>query len=88
MEAEDPELLDEVLEVREMIEGAEGEGEVEGLRGENERRIKACEGRVGRALEMDDLRGARGEVVRLRYWVNVREALDGWEVGKRVVLVH
>jgi len=24
----------------------------------------------------------------LRYWVNIKESLDGWEKGKPVVLVH
>ena len=41
-----------------------------------------------RAFEEDDVEVAKREAVRLRYWVNVKESLDGWERGKRVVLEH
>ncbi len=85
---EDEELLVEVMEVREAIEGAEGEGELEGLKGRNEGRIRESEGCLERAFAGDDVEGARREAVRLRYWVNIKEALDGWEKGKPVVLVH
>lgn len=85
---EDPELLMEVLEMRERIEGAESEEEVRGMEEVNEERIaesvRGLEGAFGR----DDLRAAREEAVRLRYWVNIRESLHAWERGKPVVLVH
>lgn len=84
----DPELLMEVLEAREEIEGVEEEGELEDLRERNERKIWECEEKLESAFREDDLEGAAREVVRLRYWVNIREAVDGWEVGKPVVLVH
>ena len=78
----------DVMGVREEIEGAAGEGEIRGLEGENEGRIGECEGLLGEMFRRDDLEGARGVVVRLRYWVNVREALGRWEKGGEVVLVH
>ena len=78
----------EVLEVREAIEAAEEEGELEGLKRVNEGRIRESEGVLGRCFEEDDIEGAKREVVRLRYWENVRESLEGWERGKPVVLVH
>jgi molecular chaperone HscB len=40
------------------------------------------------AFRKDDLVKAKEEAVRLRYWVNIKESLDGWEKGKPVVLVH
>ncbi len=82
----DEELLDEVMEAREIIEGAAGEGDLEALRGVNEGRIQRSEKVLGGLFEGGDLKGARGEVVRLRYWVNIREALEGWERGKGVVV--
>ncbi|KAF2197796.1 Co-chaperone Hsc20, partial [Delitschia confertaspora ATCC 74209] len=85
---EDQELLMEVMEVRERIEEAESEEEIAELREENEGRIKRSEEVLGEAFEGDDLEGARREAVRLRYWVNVREALREWEPGKEVVLQH
>lgn len=78
----------EVMEVREAIEAAGEEGELEGVRRGNEgnigRSVRVLEG----AFRDDDLERAVGEAVRLRYWVNIRESLDGWERGKPVVLVH
>ncbi|KAM0798218.1 hypothetical protein BDR22DRAFT_823567 [Usnea florida] len=85
---DDASLLSTVLELREEIESAEGEEEIRGLERENERRIERCEGVLGEMFARDDLEGARGEVVRLRYWVNVREALGKWEKGAEVVLGH
>lgn len=78
---EDPELLMEVMEARETIENAEEEEELEGVRVENEERIRVTEERMGDRFEQGDWEGARELVVRLRYWVNVRESIEGWEKG-------
>ncbi|KAF2231553.1 Co-chaperone Hsc20, partial [Viridothelium virens] len=80
---DDAELLMRVLELREGVEAAESEEEVEAMRGENEERIRESE-RVlaGCFAEEGRLEEARREAVRLRYWVNVRESLDAWEKGK------
>lgn len=85
---DDPELLGEVLEARECIEGAEREAEVEALRVENERKVERSVEVLGGLCGGGEWEAVRGEAVRLRYWVNVREALRDWEPGKRVVLVH
>ena len=82
------ELLAEVMEAREAIEGAEGEEEIAGMRAGNEGRIRGSEGALGEAFARDDVEGARREAVRLRYWVNIKAVLDEWEKGKPVVLVH
>ncbi|KAF2463012.1 Co-chaperone Hsc20 [Lindgomyces ingoldianus] len=85
---EDPELLMEVLETREQIEEAETEEDLVGMKTDNERRIgesvKVLEG----AFERDDVDRAKSEAVRLRYWVNIKDCLDGWERGKPVILEH
>jgi len=85
---EDPELLMEVLDAREAIESAQTEEQVQELRRVNEDRIRESERVLGRAFAEDDLENAKGEAVKLRYWVNIRESLDAWEKGKPVVLVH
>jgi len=85
---EDPELLMEVLDAREAIECAETEEQMLEMRRVNEERIAGSEGVLGRAFREDDLGRAKGEAVRLRYWVNIRESLDAWEKRKPVVLVH
>lgn len=85
---EDPELLMLVLETREAIEEADSEEALEPLREENERRVRESEGRLAGAFARDDLREAREEVTRLRYWVNIRESIHNWERGKPVVLEH
>jgi molecular chaperone HscB len=85
---EDPELLMLVLETRECIEEAEEEGHLEGLKAENDERISLCEDRLEELFAKDDLEAAKAEVVRLRYWVNIRESINNWEKGKPVVLEH
>ncbi|KAI1259813.1 Co-chaperone Hsc20 [Xylariaceae sp. FL1019] len=85
---EDPELLMLVLETREIIEEALEEGDLEGPRIENEERIEATETTLAALFEADDLEGAKVEVVRLRYWVNIRESIRNWEKGKPIVLEH
>ncbi|KAK0120899.1 hypothetical protein ONS96_011097 [Cadophora gregata f. sp. sojae] len=85
---DDPELLMEVLDAREEIENAGHEEELEEMRRVNEERIEESEGVLDRAFKGDDLGRAKEEAVRLRYWVNIKESLDGWEKGKPVVLVH
>jgi molecular chaperone HscB len=85
---EDAEVLMAVMEAREAIEGAEAEGELVGVREENEGRIEASLGALEEAFMGGEWGAARREAVRLRYWVNVRESLDAWEKGGKVVLVH
>lgn len=81
-------VLGQVLEAREVIEEAESEKDLEGLREENEERIRQAEERIGRAFGDGDVEALKREVVRLRYWVNIREGIDNWEHGKGVVLEH
>jgi molecular chaperone HscB len=85
---EDPELLMEVLEAREAIEEAEQEEDLEGMRAQNEDRIKESEEIIEEAFKEDDLARAKSEAVKLRYWVNIKESIEGWEKGVPVVLQH
>lgn len=85
---DDAELLMEVLDTREEIENAAEEGELNELKRVNDERIDASEKVLDIAFKEDDIAAAKEEAVRLRYWVNIKESLDGWEKGKPVVLVH
>lgn len=85
---EDPELLMEVLETREVIEEAQTEEELQPLRELNERRIAASVEVLEDAFKNDDMDAAKEEAVKLRYWINIRESVDSFEPGKPVVLIH
>jgi len=85
---EDPELLMEVLDAREQIEEAQEEHELENMKAVNNKRIEESEGILDEAFSRDDMQLAKAESVKLKYWTNIKESLDGWERGKPVVLVH
>ncbi|GAB7352733.1 hypothetical protein MBLNU459_g3087t1 [Dothideomycetes sp. NU459] len=85
---DDQELLMEVLETREVIEEAQSEEELVPLRASNEERVEASVAVLEDAFRRDDLVAAKAEAVKLRYWINIRESIDAWEMGKPVVLVH
>ncbi|KAI2617594.1 Co-chaperone Hsc20 [Hypomontagnella submonticulosa] len=85
---DDAELLMLVLELREAIEEAGAEEELEPIREQNEARIRESEGRLAAAFARDDVPAARAEVTKLRYWVNIRESIQNWERGKPIVLEH
>lgn len=84
----DQELLLEVLELRERIEEAETEAEVEEMRRDNEERVAKSVRVLEEAFARDNIEAARREAVRLRYWVNVGDTLREWERGKPVLLHH
>ena len=87
---EDPELLMQVLELRERVEEAESEEDIEQMKEENETRIANSESVLDDIFK-DESRTeeAKSEAIKLRYWVNIRESLDAWEKGKEVPpLVH
>ncbi|KZF23862.1 Co-chaperone Hsc20 [Xylona heveae TC161] len=85
---EDPELLMEVLDMREAIEAVDEEEELEPLKDNISWRIDESVRILADAFQADDLDAAKIEAVKLRYWVNIKESLDAWEKGKPVVLVH
>lgn len=78
----------EVLEVQEQIEEAESEKDLDGMKRHNDGRIEESVGRLEEAFRNDDVGLAKSEAVRLRYWINIKESLDGWERGKPISLEH
>ncbi|CAK7200568.1 hypothetical protein SEUCBS139899_003266 [Sporothrix eucalyptigena] len=86
--ATEMDLLMAVLEVREEIEQAKSEEDLEPIRAANLERMQASEAVLADAFAADDAAAARREAVRLRYWVNIDDALRNWERGKDIVLEH
>ena len=78
----------QVMEIREEVEEAREEEELVGLKVENEERIRGSGGKIEEGFKRGDIEAVKQEAVRLRYWVNVKESLDGWEKGKGVMLNH
>lgn len=85
---EDENLLIDVLEVREKIEDANTEDEIELLKDQNKKKMSKCEDDLARVLEDGDWLAGKIECARLRYWTGIRDALNNWEKGKPVVLTH
>lgn len=86
--AEDKELLMQVMEDREEIEDAMEEKELRSVRERNVHRLRKSEEILTRAFGKGNWELAKREAVRLRYWVNIKEAIDNWEKGKPIVLAH
>ncbi|KAJ5348128.1 Heat shock cognate protein B C-terminal oligomerization [Penicillium brevicompactum] len=89
----DPETLMEVMEVQETIEEvgatAEGEGQINALKKENEVRVLECVESLSKAFESGELEAARKECIRLRFWYSVGEGLREWEPGNTEIrLMH
>lgn len=89
----DPETLMEVMEVQETIEEvgatAEGEGQINALKTENDGRVLECVASLGKAFESGDIEAARKECIRLRFWYSVGEGLREWEPGNTEIrLMH
>ena len=85
---DDPDLLMEVLQARETIEEATAEEHLQELAEINDRRMEGSIRGLEQSFGHGHLDEAAREAVRLRYWVNIKEALQGWEKGKPVVLGH
>lgn len=84
----DQETLMEVMEAQERIEEAADQSEVDALKEENLRRIVETEKSMGAAFESGDVGLAKDECIRLKYWKSLQGALEDWEPGKEVKLIH
>jgi len=88
LKIDDQELLMEVLEAQEEIEGAQREDDLKPLKKVNDERIVKSLEILEEAFAADDLNTAKVEAVRLKYWTNLAETLKNWEKGEPVVLIH
>lgn len=79
---EDPDLLMQVMEAREAVEDVEEEEELGDLRAENHARMEESVRVLEQAFAKGELDQAAQEAVKLRYWRNIDESIQGWEKGK------
>ncbi|KAJ3046018.1 hypothetical protein HDV00_003766 [Rhizophlyctis rosea] len=85
---EDPELLMEVLEARELLEEATSEEEMGEVAKQNDERLQETISELSDAFAAGNMDRARDLTVRLQYWTNIKRAIQEWEPGKRVELKH
>ncbi|PWN35243.1 Co-chaperone Hsc20 [Meira miltonrushii] len=87
---EDPEVLMEVMELREELEEASTEEEAAQVRARNKERLDATVNLLREAFSQQppDTETARSAAVGLRYWNNIEKAAREWQPGKRVELQH
>ncbi|KAK5127147.1 hypothetical protein LTR85_008507 [Meristemomyces frigidus] len=81
-------LLMEVMEAREAVEEVEDEEELAAIRAENDERIAGSVDVLEVAFTAGELDEAAQEAIRLRYWMNIEESIQGWEKGKGGGIIH
>ena len=84
----DQETLMEVMEAQEEIESAETQEEINTMKDQNLVRMKQTEKDMAEAFEKDDEKTATIETIRYKFWWSLQQALNDWEPGKEVRLVH
>jgi len=87
-ESGDQELLMTVLEAREAIEDAQELADLDTVKAENEERMSETVSQLENTLDAGLWEEAKEHVVKLRYWMNIKQSIGEWEPGKPVVLQH
>ena len=82
------ELLMEVMEAREAVEEVENEEQLIAIREANSERIEQSVAILEAAFADGDMERAAQEAIRLRYWMNIEESIQGWEKGKGGGILH
>ncbi|KAJ2846663.1 molecular chaperone [Coemansia brasiliensis] len=83
-----PELLMEVMEMREQIEAATNDEQIASLQKHNEAEIAAVIRELSQAFASGNLDSAQRGANRLQYLRRAAQAIHAWEPGKRVVVPH
>lgn len=81
-------LLMEVMEAREAVEEVEDEEDLVELKASNQTRVEESERILEETFKHGDMESAANEAVRLRYWKNIEESIQGWEKGKGGGMIH
>ncbi|KAF9102320.1 hypothetical protein BGX29_004733 [Mortierella sp. GBA35] len=84
----EPELLMEVMEARELLEDAQTEDEVQELKSVNDARIKDTVEGLSKAFKTQDLEQAKTLAIELQYWIRIQNVIRDWAAGKPVVADH
>ncbi|KAK3658970.1 molecular chaperone [Elasticomyces elasticus] len=82
------ELLMDVMEAREAVEEAENEEDLDLLKAENAERIAESVSVLDLTFANEEWEAAAQEAIRLRYWKNIEESIQGWEKGKGGGAIH
>lgn len=90
---EDPALLMQVMELREQLEEAQSEDDVEAIRTENDGYLQRTLRKIDALLEQTEGEKADWEkfkalTVELRYWSNIEDVCREWQPGKAITLQH
>ncbi|KAF9166631.1 hypothetical protein DFQ26_007328 [Actinomortierella ambigua] len=85
---ENPELLMEVMEARELLEEAETEAEVDQLKSQNDARIEETTQGLSKAFKEEDLATAKKLAIQLQYWIRIQNVIRDWAAGKPIVADH
>ncbi|PWN47932.1 Co-chaperone Hsc20 [Violaceomyces palustris] len=87
---EDPELLMEVMELREALEDAGSEEEANAVREENSQFLNSSIKALADAFSSNppDLEKAKKATIELRYWTNIEKAAREWSPNDRIEIHH
>ncbi|KAF9152549.1 hypothetical protein BG015_005106 [Linnemannia schmuckeri] len=84
----EPELLMEVMEARELLEEAQTEDEVQELKNVNDARIKDTVEGLSKAFKGQDLEQAKTLAIELQYWIRIQNVIRDWVAGHPIVADH
>jgi molecular chaperone HscB len=82
------ELLMEVMEAREAIDDAQSEADLVAPKDENNARIEGSVKILEQTFAQGDFEGAAKEAIKLRYWMNIDQSIQGWEEGQGGGAIH
>lgn len=84
------EMLMNVLEAHEQLEMATLEADLDTLSQENDERISESESAIETLLKEQPLNweSIMMAAIKLKYWINIQQAIRDWEPGKPVHLTH
>ncbi|KAI0308200.1 hypothetical protein B0F90DRAFT_1680936 [Multifurca ochricompacta] len=74
----DPHLITEVIEIREALDDASSESEVEGIKNDVAGRISTTVKNIERAVHLENWEEAHREAVRLKYLRGIEAAAEHW----------
>lgn len=83
-------MLLQVMESHEILEFATSESDLLGLVAENKERVAQSEQSIEQLSKQDPIHWDQliMQTIRLKYWVNIENAIRDWEPGKAVHLLH
>ncbi|KAK3810791.1 MAG: Co-chaperone HscB, C-terminal oligomerization domain-containing protein, partial [Benniella sp.] len=85
---DEPELLMEVMEARELLEDAQTEDEIQDLKSQNDARIKEAVDGLSKAFQSQDLEKAKTLAIELQYWIRIQNVIRDWVAGHPIVADH